>query len=159
MVFLELWRDSGVRTGMSGCLLCWPREVQSVIQVARESWGLLSRHCRANRPHLGLCPETDVPLQGRQGSRGCIADSPGGPGLVSSGSKEPRSPLDRDGYLLEPTGWPKGSQASCGVLREDSGLLSRPCEKRRASSHDHRGISWFFSSCGASVGFLTRYDK
>ena len=94
MVFLELWRDSGVRTGMSGCLLCWPREVQSVIQVARESWGLLSRHCRANRPHLGLCPETDVPLQGRQGSRGCIADSPRMSGLVSNGSKEIRSPLD-----------------------------------------------------------------
>ena len=32
------------------------------MQVARESWGLLSSHCRANRPHLGLCPETNVPL-------------------------------------------------------------------------------------------------
>ena len=28
------------------------------IRVARGSWGLLSSHCRANRPHLGLCPET-----------------------------------------------------------------------------------------------------
>ena len=28
------------------------------IRVARESWGLLSSHCRANGPHLGLCPET-----------------------------------------------------------------------------------------------------
>ena len=28
------------------------------IQVARGSWGLLSSHCRANRPHLGLYPET-----------------------------------------------------------------------------------------------------
>ena len=26
----------------------------------------------------------------------------------------------RDGYLLEPTKWPKGSQASCGVWKEDS---------------------------------------
>ena len=24
----------------------------------------------------------------------------------------------RDGYLLEPTKWPKGSQASCGVWRD-----------------------------------------
>ena len=62
------------------------------------------------------------------------------------------------GYLLEPIEWPKGSQASCGVLREDSGLLYRPCRKRRASSRDDGGISWFFWSCGASVGFLTRYD-
>ena len=29
----------------------------------------------------------------------------------------------RDGYLLEPTKWPKGSQASCGVWKEDSGFL------------------------------------
>ena len=28
------------------------------IQVARGSWGLHSSHCRANKPHLGLCPET-----------------------------------------------------------------------------------------------------
>ena len=39
----------------------------------------------------------------------------------------------RDGYLLEPTKWPKGSQASCGVWKEDSAqgcipkrLLGRP---------------------------------
>ena len=59
---------------------------------------------------------------------------------------------------MEPTEWPKGSQAPSGVLREDSGLLLRPCRKRRASSRNNKGISWFFLSCGASVGFLTRYD-
>ena len=64
----------------------------------------------------------------------------------------------RDGYLMEPTEWPKGSQASCGVWREDSGLLSRPCRKRRPSSRDDRGVSWFFSSYGASMAFLTRYE-
>ena len=31
---------------------------QVPIRVVRESWGLLSSHCRANRPHRGLCPET-----------------------------------------------------------------------------------------------------
>ena len=77
MVFLELRRDSRVTTGNSGCLLCWPRQVQSSIRVAKESWTLLSSDCRANRPHLGLCPEANVPLQGRQGSRGCIPDAPG----------------------------------------------------------------------------------
>ena len=59
MVFLELRRDSRVTTGNSGCLLCWPRQVQSSIRVAKESWGLLSSDCRANRPHLGLCPEAN----------------------------------------------------------------------------------------------------
>ena len=29
--------------------------------------------------------------------------------------------LSLDGYLLEPTEWPKGSQASCEVWRDDSG--------------------------------------
>ena len=29
-----------------------------------------------NRPHLGFCPGHNVPLQGQQGSRGCIPDSP-----------------------------------------------------------------------------------
>src|SRR5574337_1099956 len=81
VVFLELRRASRVTTGNSGCLLCWPRQVQSSIRVAKESWALLSSDCRANRPHLGLCPEANVPLQGRQGSRGCIPDAPGETGI------------------------------------------------------------------------------
>ena len=113
----------------SGCLLCWPREVQSSNRGARESWGLFSNHCRANRPHLVLCPETNVPLQGRQGSRGCIPDSPVESGLVSSGSKELPSPLVSRRYIFKPTEWPKVSQDFCGIWIEDSGLLSRPCRK------------------------------
>ena len=38
VVFLELRRDSRVTTGNSGRLLCWPRQVQSSIRVAKESW-------------------------------------------------------------------------------------------------------------------------
>ena len=44
MFFLELRRDSRVTTGNSGCLLCWPRQVQSSTRVAKESWGLPKRH-------------------------------------------------------------------------------------------------------------------
>ena len=43
----------------------------------------------------------------------------------------------------------EGSQASCGVWREDSGLLSSPCRERRPSPRDDRGVSWILSSCGA----------
>ena len=64
------------------------------IRVVRESWGLRSSHCRANRPHLIMCLETNDPLQGRQGSLRCIPDSPGESGLVSSGSKELCSRLE-----------------------------------------------------------------
>ena len=38
--------------------------------TSKESWGFLLSDCRANRPHPGLCPEANVPLQGRLGSRG-----------------------------------------------------------------------------------------
>ena len=40
VVFLELRPDSRVTTGNSGCLFCWPRQVQSSIRVAKESWDL-----------------------------------------------------------------------------------------------------------------------
>ena len=83
---------------------------------------------------------------------------PGSQSLSRGEAKDSTLLSSCDGYLLEPTEWPKGSQAFCGVWREDSGLLSRPCRKRRASSRDDGGTSWLFLSCGASVGFLTRYD-
>ena len=47
---------------------------------------------------------------------------------------------------------------SCEVWREDQGLLSRSGRKRRPPSLLDGGILWFFSNCGATVGFLTRYD-
>ena len=73
-----------------------------------------------------------------------------------------RTPLSSrvaTGYLLEPIEWPKGCEASCGVWREYSALLYKPCRKRRPSSPNDWGVSWVFSSCGACVGFLTRYDR
>ena len=82
---------------------------------------------------------------------------PGSQSLSRGEAKDSALLSSCDGYLLEPTEWPKGSQASCGVWREDSGLLSRPCRKRRPSSRDEGGVSWVFSSCSASVGFLMRY--
>ena len=115
MVFLELRRDSRVTTGNSGCLLCWPREVQSSIRVAKESWGLLSSDCRANRPHLGLCPEANVPLQGRQGSRGCIPDAPGEIGI----------PLEGDRYVGELCWSHQGCQVPFRTSRQHVGLLLR----------------------------------
>ena len=38
--------------------LVMPQGSPISIRVARGSWGLLSSHCRTNRPHPGLCPET-----------------------------------------------------------------------------------------------------
>ena len=89
VVFLELRRDSRVTKGNSGFLLCWPSEVQSSFRVARDSWGVLSSYCRAKRPHLALCSGPNDPLQGRQGSRVCITDSPMELGLVLSEEGNP----------------------------------------------------------------------
>src|SRR5574337_1334583 len=54
---------SRVTAGNSGCLLCWPRQVQSSTRVAKESCALLSSDCRANRPHLGRSEEHTSELQ------------------------------------------------------------------------------------------------
>ena len=67
--------------------------------------------------------------------------------IVWGGKSSPR-PTPQQSWLL-----------SCGVWREHAGLLSRRCRNRRPSFRDVGGVSWFFWSCGASVGFLTRYDR
>ena len=100
----------------------------------------------------------NVPLLERQGSRDCIPDHLGSQASSRGEAKNSALLSSHDGYLLEPTERPKGSQASSGVWREDSGLLIRPCRKRRPSSRDDGGVSWVFLNCSASVGFLARYD-
>ena len=56
--------------------------------------------------------------------------------------------------LKKATEWPKGSQAPCGVWRADSGLLSRPCRKRRPSSRDDGGVSWADDARGWQCPFV-----
>ena len=92
------------------------------------------------------------------GILGLHCNSPGSQASSRVEAKNSALLSNRDGYLLELTEYLKGSQAFCGVWREDSGLLCMPCRKRRPSSRNDGGVSWFFSSCGASVGFLIRYD-
>ena len=136
----------------------WPQGCPVSIRVARGSCGLLSSQYRANRPHLGLCPETPCSSLVVTGISGCIQGSPGESGLISSGIKNSVLLWSCNGYLLEPIEWPKGSQASCGVLRAYSGLLSSPCRKRRASSHDD-GVSRGFSRAAVRcVRFTSKYD-
>ena len=95
MVFLELRRHSRLTTGISAFPLGWPWEAQSSPRVARESWGW---------------PGPNFPLQGRQGSRGCIPGCPGESGLVSRGSQGLRSPLERGSLRTMHGG---GSAPSC----------------------------------------------
>ena len=84
--FETLWRargscceDDGIRQGITGFLLCWPREVQSSIRVASESWRLLS----PLRPLRGL-QETRVATREESG----VLGFPSRRGLTPRGSLE-----------------------------------------------------------------------
>ena len=103
VVFLELRRDSRDKTGISGFLFGWPWEAQSSPRVRGKAGGCARVSAGPKRPHLGVCPGPNIPLQGRQGSWGCIPGSPGESGLVSRGSQGLRSPLEsRRGSLGAP---------------------------------------------------------
>ena len=45
--------------------------------------------------------------------------------------------------MLHPN-WKQEHSVSSGVWREDSGLHSRTCRKRRPSSYDDGGSRWFY---------------
>ena len=49
--------------------------------------------------------------------------------------------------------------ASCSKNWPSSFSYTRSGRKRCPQSRDDDGVSWVFPSCGASVGFLTRYDE
>ena len=72
---------------------------------------------------------------------------------------QPLSSLRRAGNRASTPERPQGSPASSSVWREDPGLLSRPCRKRRPSAGEDGGVSEVSSSCGARGGFLPRHDK
>ena len=97
--------------------------------------------------------------RGDRDLRVAFQNNPGSQASSRGEAKDSALLLSRDGYLLEPTEWPTGSQASCGVWREDSGLLSSQCRKIRPSFRDDGGVLWVFWSCSASVGFLTRHKE
>ena len=71
------------------------------------------------RPHLGVCPGHNIPLKGRQGSRGCILDSPVESGLVS------RAPANS---CLAPTNQPKvtSQNLQCSAAPSSMILLKIP---------------------------------
>ena len=64
------------------------------IRVVRGSWGLLSSHCRANRSHLQLCPETPCSSPVASWILGLNSRFTQGVRPRSSGSKELCSPLE-----------------------------------------------------------------
>ena len=84
------------------------------------------------RPHLGLCPGPNVPLQGPQGSQVCIPDSPRESGLVSKGSKELHCPFESRWVSL-------GAHCVATTPPMTSSLLSRQDCLPRDPRRDSRG--------------------
>ena len=64
------------------------------IRVMNGSRGLRSSHCRANRPHLGMCPHIPCSFPVATGISGLHSRFTGGVRPRSSRSKELRSPLE-----------------------------------------------------------------
>ena len=56
--------------------------------------GMLSSHCRANRPHLGMCPQIPCSFPVATGISGLHSNFTRGVRPRSSGSKELHSPLE-----------------------------------------------------------------
>ena len=127
----------------------WPREVQSSIRVAKESWGLLSSDCRANRPHLGLCPEASVALRGRQGSRGCIPDTPGETGIhLEWKHSTPLCSRVATGISWSSLGGLKGVKPPEAIGERSRGWPLGHAGDEGPRLRDDGGTTWFFSSCG-----------
>ena len=155
MVFLELRRDSRVTTGITAFLLGWPWEAQSSPRVAREARGCTRVTAGPKRPHLGVCPGPKIPLQGRQGSRGCIPGSPRESGLVSRGSQGLRSPLESTRVSWRPLSGLKGVQPPLPF-----GERTRDCSPGHAGKEGPQlartGASQGFPRAAAPVGVFSR---
>ena len=149
MVLLELRRDSRVMTGNLGFLLL---DLKSNLPFRlRGGAGDCARVTAGQkRPNLGLCPGSNVALQGRQGSRVAFQTHPVSQASARGEAKDSDILLGHDRYLLEPTEWPPGSQASCGV-----GERTRDCSPghtgREGPQLAMTGASCGFSRVGAQV--------
>ena len=137
VVFLEVRRDFRVTTGISGFLLGWPWESQSSPLVRGKAGGCARVTAGPKRPHLGVCPGPNIPLQGRQGSRGCIPGSPGESGLVLSEEGNSACLSNCSGCLMhlvelcvETAGFSgrlTGVSVPLRVVPSPTGLLSKRC--------------------------------
>ena len=86
-----------------------PGKPNLLLELRGKAGGCARVTAGPKRPHLGVCPGPNIPLQGRQGSRGCIPCSPGESGLVSRARQGLRSPLESRRVSLGAQEWPKRS--------------------------------------------------
>ena len=76
------WRIPMDRGAWVGGYSPWAGKPNLPLGLRGKAGGCARVTAGPKRPHLGVCPVPNIPLQGRQGSRGCIPGSPGESGLV-----------------------------------------------------------------------------
>ena len=145
---------------------------------SRESWGWRSSHCRAEETspkrapgELGLVSRGSkglrFPLKSRYGSLGWVSLTLGmGYLFMAAPAKHSHCslPWTRGISSLPPFLTQGALESHAGLLSllpylPGTGLLSRPCRKRRPSAREDGGVSGVSSSCGARGGFLPRHDE
>ena len=144
-------------TGNSGSLLCCPWKVQSPFQL-RGGAGDCSRVTAGQIYLTRLVSSNSVFLSMGDRDLGvAFKVHPWSQAASRVDAKNSALLSTCDRYPLEPIEWLKGSQACCGVLRVDSGLLSRPCRKERLHLV-MTGESRDFRAAARRVGFLSIDD-
>ena len=123
------------------------------------------------RPHLGVCPGPTLPLQGRQGSRGCIPGSPGESGLVSRHqgsqvsmrvargsaswlSSHGRGLGPRDAWEAGP--WPQASFSSFLLPQNEVGFTANSQANGLETSGREAGSLAPFRSCYIHLLFISQ---
>ena len=122
-------------------------------------WNATPRSRSPLERNIGFWTQASVPLQGRQGSRGCIPDAPGETDIPFEWKQ--RTPLCSrvvTGISLSSLGGLKGVKPP-----EALGERSRDWPLGHAGDEgphlrDDGGVSGWFSSGGPRVRFLTRCD-
>ena len=93
------------------------------------------------RPYLGVFPDLIFLSREDRDLRVAFQTPLGCQASFRREGKDSALLSSRDADLLEPTEWPQGNPASSSVWREDPGLLSRTCRKRRTSAREEGGVS------------------
>ena len=130
------------------------------IWIVRGSWGLLSSHCRANRPHLDLCPET--PCSSPVATGISVLHSRFTQGVRPHLEWKQRSRLSS--LVVTDISWSllsglKGVKPAVESLERTRDCSLGPAGKEEshlAMTGEARG---FFRAAARRVGFLSNYDE
>src|SRR5574341_324756 len=104
---------------------------------SKESWGLLSSDCRANRPHLACVQKPMFLSRGDRDLGVAFQTHQGRQAFISSGSKEPRSALESRRVSLG-AHWVDSRESSLLRRLERGREIGRPPVSLTSQSHHEK---------------------